>query len=319
MHLIDGLRGPLHQEGVSMSRKYLGFLYMFLSAFCFSLMGILSKLIFKFGISSLDLIVMQNIIQVLVLGLYHAFRKFKDLKLGIKDLKIISVQGLLGSVPVLIFYYVAIQRLNASIACLLLFTNPIFITLYYIVIEKQKAGTFKVIAVAATFVGSIMVLNITPQNIGALDMIGIAAGFLSSISYAFYNVYAEKKLGSYSPGAILFYCSLVVVIFVSIINPGFYTRGYITNIELMGYVSILAVAASILPVVFLYSGISILGAQIASVVATAEIPFTLLLSSIVLSEKLTLIQIIGSIMIMTAIVLLNREGDSGIDEIKRAG
>ncbi len=297
-----------------MSKKYIGLLYMFLSAFCFSLMGIISKLIFRFGIPVLDLIIMQNIIQVAVLGIYFGFKKFKDIKLEFKDIKIISVQGLLGSIPVLIFYYITLQRISASISCLLLFTNPIFITLYFILFEKQRASLPKIIAVLATFIGSILVLNITPENISTLDVIGVMTGFISSISYAFYNIYADKKLRSYSPGAILFYCCVVVVIFVSAINPGFYFKNYFADFELVKYVFVLAIVTGILPVVFLYSGINILGAQIASVAATGEIPFTLLMSSFILGEKLIFIQIVGSILIMGAIVLLNREGEDDIGE-----
>lgn len=300
-----------------MSRKYLGFIYMFLSAFCFSLMGIISKLIFRFGIPVLDLIIMQNIIQVAILGIYFGFKKFKDIKLGMKDIKIISIQGLLGSVPVLIFYYITLQRISASISCMLLFTNPIFITLYFILFEKQKASLPKIIAVFATFVGSIMVLNITPENISSLDIIGVITGFISSISYAFYNIYADKKLRIYSPGTILFYCCLVVVIFVSAINPGFYLKSYFADFELVKYVFVLAIVTGILPVVFLYSGINILGAQIASVVATGEIPFTLLMSSLILGEQLILIQMIGSILIMGAIVLLNRTEDDDVKEVEK--
>lgn len=297
-----------------MNRKYTGFLYMFLSAFCFSLMGIISKLIFRFGVPVLDLIIMQNIIQVVILGIYFGFKKFKDIKLGLKDIKTISIQGLLGSVPVLIFYYITLQRISASISCMLLFTNPIFITLYFILFEKQRASLPKIIAVIATFVGSILVLNITPENISSLDIIGVITGFISSISYAFYNIYADKKLGSYTPGAILFYCCLVVVVVVSAINPGFYFKSYFFDFELVKYVFVLAIVTGILPVVFLYSGINILGAQIASIVATGEIPFTLLLSSLILGEELLFIQVVGSILIMVAIILLNKDSEDDIKE-----
>jgi len=269
-------------------------------------MGIIGKLIFRFGMPVMDLIIMQNIIQIALLVIYFAFNKFQDLKLRFKDLKTISIQGLLGSVPVLIFYYITLQRISASIACMLLFTNPIFITLYFILFEKQKANSYKIIAVCATFVGSLMVLNITPENISNLDIIGVITGFISSISYAFYNIYADKKLRNYSPGAILFYCCIVVVTFVSVINPGFYFKNYFADPELIKYVFVLAIVTGILPVVFLYAGINRLGAQIASVVATGEIPVTLLMSNIILHERLLLIQIIGSVLIMGAIVLLNR-------------
>ena len=286
------------------NKTLIGYLLMFLSAFCFSLMGIISSLLFKTGIKTHDLVIMQSGVQILMIGTYYSFNKFKELKVSLEDLKIICLQGLFASVPVINFYYIAIQRTNASIACLLLFTNPIFVTLYYIIFEKQQISISKIIAVTITFIGSILVLNISPNNLSDVDIIGILAGIASSISYAFYNIYADKKLKKYSPGAIIFYCTIVVFLFSSIININFYSRLDQINFGMLKYPILLTAITNTLPVVLLYLGIKIIGAQIASIIATGEIPFTMILSYFVLNEKLNGIQVLGSILIMGAILSL---------------
>lgn len=287
------------------NQKLIGYLLMFLSAFCFSLMGIISALTFNLGIRTFDLIIIQSAGQIVIIGAFYSLRRFKELRLSVTDLKIIGLQGLLASVPVLIFYYIAIQRTSASIACLLLFTNPIFITLYYIAFEKQKGSIIKIFAVITAFIGSVFVLNINPKNFLHIDGFGIAAGVISSISYAFYNIYADKKLKKYSPGAVLFYCTAVVFVFVSIINFGFYSRLSQIDYRSLKYLFLLIVIANTLPVIFLYAGIKRLGAQTASIIATGEIPLTLILSYYVLNEKMTAFQIFGSIMIIGAILSLS--------------
>ncbi len=284
--------------------KLIGYLLIALSAFCFSLNGIISSFLFKSGIKTYDLIIMQNISQIFILLIYFSFNKLKDLKITKEDLRIISLQGLFASTPTAVFYYIAIQRTNTSIACLLLFTNPIFVTLYYIIFEKQRNNMNKIIAVIVVFVGSALVLNVSPKNFSHISVIGITAGILSSVSYAFYNVYADKKLRKYSPGVILFYCTIVVFLIISTINVNFYFRLRELDFQMLKFALPVSTIANILPVVLLYTGIKRIGAQSASIVATGEVPFTIVLSFLVLGETLSLIQVFGSILIVGAILCL---------------
>lgn len=284
--------------------KLIGYLLIALSAFCFSLNGIISSFLFKSGIKTYDLIIMQNISQIFILLIYFSFNKLKDLKITKKDLRIISLQGLFASTPTAVFYYIAIQRTNTSIACLLLFTNPIFVTLYYIIFEKQRNNMNKIIAVIVVFIGSALVLNVSPKNFSHISVIGISAGILSSVSYAFYNVYADKKLRKYSPGVILFYCTIVVFLIISTINVNFYFRLRELDFQMLKFALPVSTIANILPVVLLYTGIKRIGAQSASIVATGEVPFTIVLSFLVLGETLSLIQVFGSILIVGAILCL---------------
>ncbi len=284
--------------------RYTGYILIALSAFCFSLNGILSSFLFKSGIKTLDLIILQNISQLSILLVFYSFRKFKDLKITKEDIKTISLQGLFASTPTAVFYYIAIQKTNTSIACLLLFTNPIFVTLYYIIFEKQRNNMSKIIAVVIVFLGSALVLNITPKNFSHINILGIVAGIISSISYAFYNVYAEKKLKKYSPGVILFYCTIVVFLLISIININFYFNLHQLDFNMLKFALPLSTIANIAPVILLYSGIKKIGAQSASIVATGEVPFTIVLSFLVLNETLNLTQIFGSILIVSAILSL---------------
>lgn len=284
--------------------KLIGYLLIALSAFCFSLNGIISSFLFKSGIKTYDLIIMQNISQIFILLIYFSFNKLKDLKITKEDLRIISLQGLFASTPTAVFYYIAIQRTNTSIACLLLFTNPIFVTLYYIIFEKQRNNMNKIIAVIVVFIGSALVLNVSPKNFSHISVIGISAGILSSVSYAFYNVYADKKLRKYSPGVILFYCTIVVFLIISTINVNFYFRLRELDFQMLKFALPVSTIANILPVVLLYTGIKRIGAQSASIVATGEVPFTIVLSFLVLGETLSLIQVFGSILIVGAILCL---------------
>lgn len=271
-------------------------------------MGILAKVVLQLGIGSMDLSLLQNYMVLLMLLVFYALQGFAPLKLKREDLKVISIQGLLGSTPVFVLYYLSLQRTSASVTCLLFFTYPIFITLYYMIFEGQKNSWVKTIAVLTAFAGSVLVLDLMPEHIGKLSISGVIFGFASGIAYAFYNIYAEKKLTKYQPGVILFYCTLIIVLAVSCINPLFYRFAFAGNLEAIGITAVIAIVSGILPVVFLYKSIVILGAQIASIVANLEIPMTLLLAALIIGEKLYPIQIAGSILVIFSVLLLKADG-----------
>ena len=284
------------QRGVRMIKnkdRITGYILIALSAFCFSLNGILSSFLFKSGIKTFDLIILQNISQLLILLIFYSFKNFENLRITKNDIKTISLQGLF-----------AIQKTNTSVACLLLFTNPIFVTLYYVIFEKQRNNMSKIMAVAVVFLGSALVLNINPKNFSDTNILGIIAGILSSISYAFYNVYAEKKLKKYPPGVILFYCTIVVFVLISAINFNFYLNLHALDYTMLKFALPLSTIANIAPVILLYSGIKKIGAQSASIIATGEVPFTIILSFLVLKETLNITQIFGSVLIVGAILSL---------------
>lgn len=295
------------QRGVRMIKnkdRITGYILIALSAFCFSLNGILSSFLFKSGIKTFDLIILQNISQLLILLIFYSFKNFENLRITKNDIKIISLQGLFASTPTAVFYYIAIQKTNTSVACLLLFTNPIFVTLYYVIFEKQRNNMSKIMAVAVVFLGSALVLNISPKNFSDTNILGIIAGILSSISYAFYNVYAEKKLKKYPPGVILFYCTIVVFVLISAINFNFYLNLHALDFTMLKFALPLSTIANIAPVILLYSGIKKIGAQSASIIATGEVPFTIILSFLVLKETLNITQIFGSVLIVGSILSL---------------
>jgi drug/metabolite transporter (DMT)-like permease len=94
-----------------------------------------------------------------------------------------------------------------------------------------------------------------------------------------------------------------------IVNPGFLKFNFVMSWEIAFYVLELAIISGILPVVFLYKGIGIVGADKASIVATAELPITIILAYLILGEKMNIVQGIGIFFIIASIILLQSENN----------
>lgn len=303
-----------------MQNTRIGYLYVFLAASFFAFIGVLGKNLISAGIAPLDLIILQYAATMFMMFAYFAFTDISVLKLTKHEVKRILIQGIIGSSGTTIFFYLALEQVNAGIASMLLFTHPVLISVYFLISKTKKINMINNSALVLAILGSIMVINIFAFNIASTPSIGILFGLLASAAYAFFNIYAELEFKEAKPLVTTFYSSGVILVATLLINPRFFIFDFTLSWDIVFYIARLAIISGILPVVFLYKGIGIVGADKASIIATAELPITVLLAYCILGEKMNLIQVIGIFLIIASIILLQNENNISvlIKKIKRS-
>ncbi|HYE80732.1 MAG TPA: DMT family transporter [Clostridia bacterium] len=291
-----------------MSKNKIGYIYVLLAAFFFALIAVIGKTVMNSGINVFDLLILQNAAAVIFMLAYFVVVDIKKLHLDKSRLKIILVQGLVGSAGTTILFYLALQKMNAGIASMLLFTHPVLVSLYFMATNTKKITLTNNLALLAAFLGSMMVINVFDIDIVKTPLTALGFGILSSAAYAFYNIYADVKLRDFEPLVITFYTTLIILAVALLLRPGFFRFEFAMTSELVLYVCELAVVSGILPVIFLYRGIKLVGADKASIAATSELPITILMSYIVLGERMGLVQLAGVLLIVCSIIILQYEG-----------
>lgn len=290
-----------------MNKYKIGYFYTLLAAFFFALVAVIGKTIINIGVNVFDLLILQNTVALIFMLVYFTVLDIKKLYLPKRSLKTILIQGLFGSASTTILFYLALEKLNAGVASMLLFTHPVLISLYFMATKKKKITLASNLALLAAFLGSMMVINLFDISMAETPIIGLVFGILSSAAYAFYNINADMKLKEFEPLVIYFYTTLATLAVALIFHPGFFKFEFLLTSELLLYVCELAVVSGILPTIFLYKGIKLVGADKASIVATSELPATILLSFFVLGERMRLIQVAGIILIMCSVIILQYE------------
>lgn len=291
-----------------MNNNRTGYIYVLLAAFFFALIAVIGKTVINTGINIFDLLILQNTVTFIFILSYFAVVDINKLNVGRKNLKVILIQGTIGSAGTTILFYLALERMNAGIASMLLFTHPILVSIYFMVTKTKKITLTNNLALAAAFLGSTMVINIFNLDITKTPAAGLLFGIMSSAVYAFYNVYADMKLKGFEPLVITFYTTLASLAVTLLLRPGFFRFEFEMTSELLLYICELAVVSGILPVIFLYRGINLIGADKASIAATSELPITILLSFLVLGESMGLVQLSGIALILCSIIILQYEG-----------
>ncbi|HPL53509.1 MAG TPA: DMT family transporter [Bacillota bacterium] len=291
-----------------MNKNIKGYVYILIASFFFASIAVIGKTVINIGIDVFDLIILQNSVALMLMLIYFSITGIKRLRLDKKSLKMVLLQGVIGNAGTSILFYLALKRLDAGIASMLLFTHPVLISLYFITVKTKKITPCSNLALLTAFLGSMMVINIFNIDLTKTPFAGLACGMLASIAYAFYNINADMRLKDFDPFVIIFCTTLTALTVTLIIHPSFLMFKFAVTPKLLAYVCGLAVVSGILPATFLYKGIGIVGADKASIVATSELPITVLMSYIVLGEKMGLVQITGILLILCSIIMLQCEG-----------
>jgi len=291
-----------------LNKNTIGYIYVSLAAFFFALIAVIGKTVINTGINVFDLLILQNAVALLFILVYFAVVDIRKLRLNAENIRTILIQGFIGSAGTTVMFYLALQRMNAGIASMLLFTHPVLVSLYFMLTRTKKITVTNNLALVSAFLGSIMVINIFDIDLARTPLMGLFFGVISSIFYAFYNIYADMRLKSFEPLVIAFYTTLTSLVVTLMLHPGFFRLEFAFTTELLLYVCELAVVSGILPVIFLYKGIKLVGADKASIVATSELPITILMSFLVLGERMNLVQLAGVALIIGSIIILQYEG-----------
>ena len=280
-----------------------GYIYSIIGAILFGTAGMFVKLAYESGIEATSLLTLQYIIAVTLMFALALIMDRSILKVNRKQLYHLIILGVIGNTFMTIFYYKAFEYLPVAMVTMLLYTYPIIVLIYVTIFKKQKLTKYKLIAIGLAFGGCLLTLNIFNGEF-KYSVKGIIFGVLSAVFYAFMNLYSEEKLENMDSLAINAYSTAASLIILLIYNfPSFIFKQGI-SMSTLGYITILAVFCEIIPLTLLYASIKYIGSFKVSIINNLEIPTAMLISFLILGEKIGIYQILGAIMIVGAIYLI---------------
>jgi drug/metabolite transporter (DMT)-like permease len=251
---------------------------------------------------------------LVLLGMLVGTEGWQRIKLPARDLAYCFLLGTLGVAISNYFYYVAIQRTNVATAIIVQYTAPVWVLLYVVARGRQKLSWQKVAAVALAVTGIALVINLFSRGSTLLlDVYGLSAALLASFSFAFYNVAGHRILARYDRWRVLVWTLTAASAFWLVVNPPWKI-----------------IAAHYAPAqwlfLFVFSMLSVLGAfslyflglqhlepTRAIIASCLEPVFSILLAALLLGEVLRPVQTLGIVLVLAAIVMVQRRGRS-IDE-----
>ncbi len=276
-----------------------GVLLAVVSAVSFSTLGLFAKLAYSQGMAPAQALAWRFSLAALVLWIILV-RKGGHRR-PLCDYRDIVLLGLLGFSPQAGLYFLAVQYLDPGIASLLLYLYPAFVVGLGFLLFGKRPRKAQLLALAASLAGCVLTL----WTRGVYPAIGYAFGLAVAISYAAYLVVADRLLSRFDPifSTANIMASAAAVYWVVTLATGAFLLPD-TLPEIAGIVGI-AVIASIVPIVTLFASIRLIGSADYSLVSTVEPLFTVMLSALLLGERLTGLQFAGGAFILTGVLILN--------------
>jgi drug/metabolite transporter (DMT)-like permease len=300
-----------------MFTRYKGEILTLLGAIFFSFNGVVAKLVLTSGLSSMRLTQVRCGGAFVFLGLYMFLRHRDKLKAKKEDLPLLFAYGIIGFLMVQALYFVAITRLNVSVALILEFTAPIWIVLWLRFVKHKVVPSLMWVAIFLAFSGLVLIAQVWKGQ--TLDPIGVTCALLDGIVLASFFLLGEKLTAKRDVESLMVYgfgfASLGLAIAMplwsyptEIFTQSMNLQGRFDAFNLPGWVLIawVIIMGTIVPYLLVVKGLKLLSASTSSVMGMAEPVLAGVFAWIWLSETWNFIQLVGGVTVIIGIILADK-------------
>jgi len=286
------------------SNKIKGIFYIAIASIAFGIMPILAKLAYKGGANPINTLALRFTFASIILFIYIKTKKL-SLRVSKEQIKLILFMGVIGYSMTSILLFIAYNYIDVGIAGMILHTYPLMVMILSIIIYKEKFKLKKFLYLMVTTIGVFIMLDI---KVGSINTIGVVLVLLSALCYAIYVLGASndkvKNIDSY---VMTFYISIISAIVGS--TTGIVTNSFNNPINFYGIISILLIAfiSTVVALMAFLKGVKLIGPTNSAIFSALEPIVSLVLGVIILGESISFKIIIGSTIIILAMIELAKD------------
>ncbi len=210
----------------------------------------------------------------------------------------------------------SVQENGAGVATVLGYSSAGFTAIFAWWIFKERLGVFKITAISLSLTGCVLVANAYDPEMWNLKLLGVTTGLLSGVLFASYNMMAKEatKRGINAWTSLLYsfaFGAVFILIFNFLPLPG--AAGSVAAIppDLPSDGWLVLIVLSFIPTLLGYglynTSMHYLPASVASLLATIEPLMTSVEAYLLLGERMTMVQVIGSVLIVLGVIVMRFE------------
>jgi len=281
-----------------------GALYCLASAAGFGAMGVFGKLAYDEGVTVGTLLSTRFVLAAVVFWLILVCARggIRELRsLTRRDLLIAIALGAVGYGAQAGAYFAALDRLDASLLALLVYTYPVLVAVAAIAIGREPARRTTAVSLALASTGLVLVL--AGAAAGALDALGTALGLTAATVYTGYILISDGVTARVGPLALstLVCTGAGVSLTLAGLAGGDLDPGAVTA-EGYAWLAALALVSTVGAVALFFAGLRRVGPTAASILSTVEPVVTVALAFAVFGESLSPAQLTGGALVLAAVL-----------------
>ena len=257
-----------------------------------------------------DLLVCVALVPALALLARSAFRVREG------QVRLFALHGLILSAFNTVFTF-STQANGAAVATVLMYSSAGFTVLLARWLFKEELSPRKALAVALSLSGCVMVSNAYRPEMWRLNPVGVSTGLLSGLLFAAYSLMGkESARRRINPWTTLLYSFGFGSTFLLGLNlAAGLARGaglcsaVVPDLTAVGWLTLIAL--SFVPTLLGYGlynvSMSYLPAGVVNLIATTEPAMTAAEAYVLLGERMSVVQIVGGLIILSAVLLVRGE------------
>jgi len=278
-----------------------GFILVLLSAFCYGLQPLFAQYAYAGGADPVGLLLVRFLIAASILLLFLRLRgmRLPSWKLTGQNLLLGVGYGLAA-----LGYYSASHSTSVSLAVILMFSFPAFVTVISILYLGERTSPLKLLSLLLALAGVLLATGLSFHG----EIGGVLWALFAALSYGTAILYGTHRIRHVQPLAsaamVLLGCALtfaVAALFWGATLPAGATAWWAT----LG----LALFATILPVAAFLAGSPHIGSSSAATLSTLEPVVAVTIAVLLIGEPIGAGMLGGGLLVVAAAIILARQGN----------
>lgn len=288
------------------SKINIHFLFVLIAAALWGAAGIFVKAVGNFGIKEMQIVFFRAFFSSLVLGIIIFLKNKSLFKVKLKDLCFFAAAGVFSIVLFNFSYYRTMALTSLSVAAVLLYAAPIFVSVLSVLLFREKITFNKIFALIIAFLGCCFVSGVFSQN-HRLTPTALCFGLLTGFGYSLYTIFSQVLINKgYSSLTITFYTFLFAAIgSLPLANIGKTVSTVAVEPMALLILFLMAVTNTVIPYLLYTAGLMGVPTSVAPIIATIEPVVATLVSVLVYHEAFEIWHFLGIVLVLLSVLVLN--------------
>lgn len=272
-------------------------------------LGIFVRRLNERGLFAMEIVSLRAIVTCIFMGLFLAFYNHKLFLIHLKDIWCFIGTGICSIVFFNFCYFKAISMTSLSVAAVLLYTAPAIVMVLSFFLFQEQFTKRKIVSLVFTFIGCVLVTGVI-TNPGNVTGLGILTGLGAGLGYALYSVFGRYAIEKgYHTLTITFYTFLIAAIGTLFLAdvPQIYAVAT-ESVDMFCLCIALGTLCTVLPYLTYTLGLQFVDNSKASIIASVEPVTATLLGLLLFGEKLSILEVVGVVLVLIALLICNRKG-----------
>ena len=290
-------------------RALLGPVLVLIAATGFSFKAILIKILYaEFPVDPETLLALRMLFSLPFFLLMAALSGDSSRPLARRDLFMLVAMGFVGYYLSSYLDFLGLQYIPAGLERLILFLQPTIVVLLSALLFKTAIRRHHAISLALSYTGIALVfasnLKLAPEP--RVVLLGGGLVFLSALAFAIYMLGSGRVIPRVGPARFTGYASTVACGFaIGQFFLGHGIDGLAQPAKVYWLSATMALVSTVMPIWLMAEGVKRIGANQTSMIAAIGPVLTIFFGWLILSEAITLVQIIGAALVLAGVLLVS--------------